>query len=103
MYRNGGCATISTWFCSSGFGPGPSSGGTATVLKGCAGPEVRKLKNAAQQSHTNAAYGMYSGCLSRFAHVAPNTYNPITRPQNRIEPSSEDHRLTTATQFGTCL
>ena len=25
---------------------------------------------------------------------------PITRPQNRIDPSSDDHRLTTATQFG---
>ena len=46
---------MSTWFWSSGFGPGPSEGGLGTVMNGWAGPASRKLKNAPQASHTAAA------------------------------------------------
>ena len=34
--------------------------------------------------------------------VATATYTPMTRPQKRIDPSSEDQRLTMETQVGTC-
>jgi hypothetical protein len=44
---------------------------------------------------------MYSGCLSAFQKVATAMYTPITRPQNRIDPSSEDQRLTMETHVGT--
>ena len=46
---------ISTWFCSSGLGPGPSSGTGNMVLKGWAGLAIRKLKKAAQASQTAVA------------------------------------------------
>jgi hypothetical protein len=61
---------ISTWFCSSGFGPGPSSGTGETVLNGLAGPAMRKLKKAAQPSQTPIASGWYSAYLSRVSQVA---------------------------------
>jgi hypothetical protein len=48
------------WFCSSGFGPGPSNGGFATVRNGFAGPAMRKLKKAADVSHMPIESGMYS-------------------------------------------
>ncbi len=83
------------------MGPGPSNGGLGTVANGCAGPARRKLKNAPQASQTPIAYGMYWGCLSRFCQVATATYAPMTRPQKRIEPSSDDQRLTMETQVGT--
>ena len=36
---------ISTWFCSSGLGPGPSAGiGAGVGANGLAGPAMRKLK-----------------------------------------------------------
>jgi hypothetical protein len=35
------------------------------------------------------------------ARFTPARYAPSTRPQKRMEPSSDDHRLTTDTQFGT--
>jgi hypothetical protein len=35
------------WFCSSGFGPGPSSRGVGlTVVNGLAGPSIRAKKKA---------------------------------------------------------
>src|SRR5712664_1354894 len=93
--------TIKKWFCRSALGPGPSIGGLGTVANGCAGPARRKLKKAPHRSHTAAAYGMYSECLSRFCQVAAATYTPITRPQKRIDPSRDDQRLTIETQMGT--
>src|SRR6267378_8303235 len=93
--------TIKKWFCRSALGPGPSNGGPGTVANGCAGPASRKLKKAPHASQTPTAYGMYSGCLSRFCRVATATYTPITRPQKRIDPSSDDQRLTIETQVGT--
>src|SRR4028119_1788842 len=38
---------MSTWFCSSGFGPGPSKGGLATVWNGLAGAGRREVQSAA--------------------------------------------------------
>ena len=35
-----------------------------------------------------------------FVQVAANTYAAMTRPQNRIDPSNDDQRLTNATQSG---
>ena len=64
---------IKTWFCSRGFGPGPSLGGIGTVWNGCAGPAIRKLKNAAQASQTPIAHGMDSGWRWRLVQVAPST------------------------------
>ncbi len=101
-YRNGGCTIIRTWFWRSGFGPGPSGGGTATVPNGCDGPASRNAKNAPQASQTAVAHGVYSGWRSPRFHVARATKTPRIAPQKRIDPSSEDHRLTTATQSGTC-
>ncbi len=71
------------------------------MANGCAGPARRKLKKAPQASQTPTAYGMYSGCRSALRQVANATYAPITRPQKRIEPSSDDQRLTIETQVGT--
>ena len=44
---------------------------------------------------------MYSGWSPALRQVATETYTPITSPQNRIDPSSEDQRLTIDTQVGT--
>ncbi len=40
----GGWKAISRWFCSSGLGPGPSSGGLASVWNGLAGPSISPKK-----------------------------------------------------------
>ena len=40
-YRNGGCAAINGWFCSSGSGPRPSGGAVASVANGVVGPRTR--------------------------------------------------------------
>src|SRR5207253_8078664 len=92
---------IRAWFWSSAFGPGPSGGGLATVRNGLAGPAIRKLKNAAQESHVPMAYGIVSTCWLRVSRVAPAMYAPRIRPQKRIDPSSDDQRLTIVTQVGT--
>ncbi len=39
-YRNGGCAAISGWFCSSGSGPRPSSGTGSRLANGVVGPRT---------------------------------------------------------------
>ncbi len=53
------------WFCSSGFGPGPSVGiAPCTVLKGFAGPSISRKKNAATASITAIAHPT-SGSVNR--------------------------------------
>src|SRR3954462_14609990 len=44
---------------------------------------------------------MYSGRSSACFEVATAMYTPITSPQKRIDPSSDDQRLTIETQVGT--
>ncbi len=53
------------WFCSSGFGPGPSVGMTpCTSVNGLAGPSSRKKKNAATTNIVASAQPT-SGSVSR--------------------------------------
>src|ERR1051326_2429614 len=92
---------ISRRFWRSRFGPGPSAGGCARVPNGLAGPAIRNPKNVPHVSHVPIAYAMYSTCSFFVSHVAPAMYTPRTKPQKRIEPSSDDQRLTIVTHVGT--
>ncbi len=81
------------WFCSSGFGPGPSVGMTPfTVSNGFAGPIIRRKKNAATPSIVAIAQPT-SGSVSRLRKwwVTTAMYPVRISDQRMIEPSSADH------------
>src|SRR5947199_225614 len=81
MYSIGGWKATSGWFCSSGFGPGPSSGTTpATSRNGLAGPSIKAKKKAATARPTNVAQPT-SGSPARSRNPRAPTTPPRSPPR----------------------
>src|SRR5688572_18871330 len=79
---------IKGWFCSSGFGPGPSGSGLAIGVHGLAGPAMRKLKKTATAHITPNESERKRPFSWRESQLKANRYSPMIAPQKRIEPSS---------------
>src|SRR5687768_10804193 len=90
-YSNGGCTAMSGWFCSNGFGPGPSGGTGDTRLNGFAGPTRRIRKNTLMSRSTPPAYGTSVPSRCRFWYTTRADRQDSTKIQKRIEPSRAPH------------
>ena len=81
------------WFCSSGFGPGPSVTPARPAANGSAGPKLSRAKNAVDDEHHDQrpaderVVGALRGSATPTAAVNPAR----TSTHSRIEPSSADH------------
>jgi hypothetical protein len=92
----GGWNAMSGWFCRSGLGPGPSSGGSASTRNGLAGPSMSPKKNRHTTNITIMAHAT-SGSFRRSRNFTTTaTVKPARiSPQSRIDPSRAAHMVAT--------
>src|ERR1019366_8506914 len=88
------------WFCSSGFGPGPSAGTGDTTPNGSAGPTSRIAKKKETKSSVAAAYGTRFPGRRLLIHTTAAAYIERTHAQKRIDPSSAPHSEITVKKSG---
>ena len=92
--------TISRWFWSSGFGPGPSGGIGVTLSNGFAGPGDQEGEEGAHREHGRPGPAALVGVLAPVGEGEREDVHAEDAPQKRIEPSSALHSDTTVYTSG---